>query len=337
MAEWIPCMKLFQRVFWSLMLCLVIAAPALAGSKEATISLSRSPEPPFCAIPGQTSVQTSWSITYSTTPLSVKYFLQDPTRLINLEYQEYPFATGVNITRNWAVPTGSVDGKYWIRVEFRSLESGNEANAEVAFYVCSETGTICATKLADTNCNGQIDPGIDQPVPNWWICLHTPLGDDLCKQADSDGQACWSGIPLGDYTVSELPIAGWETIGATTYSVTLENSTPQSFTFLNRNLAECYHACCLPNGNCVVLLETECGTQGGTWQSSPTCDGVVCPLPTGNCCDHAVPECLVMTEAECAAVPGEWLGTVPCDVQTNCREPVPTERTSWGQIKNVYR
>ena len=159
-----------------------------------------------------------------------------------------------------------MDGKYWIRVEYWSLEAGNEANAEVTFYVCSETGTICATKLADTNCNGQLDPGIDQPIPGWWICLTTPLGDDYCQQTDANGQACWSGIPLGDYTVYEVPAGGLGADRADDYNVTLVDGTPQSFTFLNRNLADCYHACCLPDGSCVVLLQTDCEAQGGIWQ-----------------------------------------------------------------------
>ena len=313
-------MKSFQRVLLPLLLCLVIAAPALAGSKEATISLSRTPEPPFCAIPGQTSVQISWNITYATTPLRVKYFLQDPTRLINLESQIYPNATGVSITRNWAVPLGSVDGKYWVRVEFWSLESGNEANAEVTFYVCSETGTICATKLADTNCNGQLDPGVDQPIPGWWVCLTTPLGDDYCKQAGPDGQACWSGIPFGTYTVYEVPATGWETIGPAEFTVTLVNATPQSVTFLNRNLALCYHACCLPNGSCVVLLETDCVAQGGTWQSSPTCTGVTCPQPPGACC---LPDgsCQDVTAAVCQTLGGQWHGYGTDCATTDCAQP----------------
>jgi hypothetical protein len=305
-------MKRFQSVLLPLLLCLVIVAPAVAGSdKEATISLSRTPEPPYCAVPGQSSVHISWNITYATTPLRVKYFLQDPTRLINLEQQIYPGATGVNIARDWAVPAGSVDGKYWVRVEFWSLEAGNEANAEVTFYVCTEMGTICAEKFADTNCNGVLDLGIDQPIPGWWICITTPLGDDYCMQTDANGQACWTGIPLGNYFVYEVPVAGWDPIiGADGYNVTLGGRTPTppaAYTFLNRNRTDCNHACCLPNGNCVVLLQTECEAQGGTWQTSATCASVACPQPPGACC---LPNgsCQFVTAAECQALGGVWNG-----------------------------
>ncbi len=299
-------MKLCQRLL-PLLLCVMMALPVFASSKEATISLSRDPEPPFCAVPGQTSVEIHWEISYATTPNRVKYFLQDPTRLINLEQEVYLGATGVNITRYWPVPAGSVDGKYWIRVEYWSFEAGNEANAEVTFYVCNETGTICATKLADSNCNGVVDPGIDQPVPGWWICLTTPFGDDYCLQTGLDGQVCWTGIPLGDYYVYEAPVAGWVPIGPSSYFVSLVDGTPQSFTFLNQNTAACYHACCLPDGSCVVLMEVECVAQGGIWQASPTCDGVACPQPPGACC-FPDGSCQFVTNEACLALGGVWYG-----------------------------
>ena len=63
----------------------------------------------------------------------------------------------------------------------------------------------------------------------------------------------------------------------------------------------------------------------------------VCPvLPPvlGACCDASTGNCTVTAQADCVF---EWLGAdVPCNV-TTCRPPVPTERTSWGQIKNSYR
>ena len=67
-----------------------------------------------------------------------------------------------------------------------------------------------------------------------------------------------------------------------------------------------------------------------------TCVPNVCPLPTGNCCDQLTGNCSVVTEAACTAAGFTWLGAGPCNAET-CREPVPTERTSWGHIKNIYR
>jgi hypothetical protein len=310
----------------------------MAQPREATITLGRDPEPPFCVMNPGGTINIDWNIEHQTTPNRVEYYLQDPTRTINLEQQTYPGGTGLVISRSWNVPNGATDGKYWIRVEYWSFESGNESNAEVTFYVCTDTGSLCLTKLADSNCNGQVDPGIDQPVPGYWLCLTTPEGDDFCKQTGADGTACWSGIPLGDYTVYEAELPGWEPVGPTSYAVTLVNGDTQSFTFLNRNLADCYHACCLLDGSCVVVLEATCTQLGGTWHAEPSCDGVACPPPpsTGACC-FIDGSCQVLTQEACVAASGQFQGNdVPCTPGL-CPPPVPTERSSWGQIKNLYR
>ena len=199
----------------------VAAVPALTAPLEATISLGRDPEPPMCALNPGGTVEITWNIEHTTTPNYVYYKLEDPTRTIILEDSTYAGGSGVTITRNWTVPAGSVDGKYWVRVEYWSFEAGNEANAEVTFYVCTDTGTICAEKWEDVNGDDECD-GLDAPLEGWWICLQTPLGDTYCKQTGVDGRVCWTGLPLGDYTVYENVFPGWLPVYPTSYDVTLD-------------------------------------------------------------------------------------------------------------------
>ncbi|MEZ4650727.1 MAG: hypothetical protein R3E97_18485 [Candidatus Eisenbacteria bacterium] len=66
-------------------------------------------------------------------------------------------------------------------------------------------------------------------------------------------------------------------------------------------------ACCLVDGSCSILTETECTESGGTYQGQGVlCDPNPCPQPaaTGACCfDDG--SCAVTTEADCG---GAYLG-----------------------------
>jgi hypothetical protein len=199
---------------------------------EATISLGRDPEPPMCVLNPGGVIDISWNIEHTTTPNYVYYKLEDPTRTIIYEDQTYPGSTGITINRQWTVPAGAPDGKYWIRVEYWSFEAGNEANAEVTFYVCSETGGVCAEKWEDTDENLAHGPG-DTPLSGWWICLETPLGDTYCKQTDVNGEVCWYDLPLGDYRIYENLLPGWVAIHPESYEFTLTGDPIPPFIFLN--------------------------------------------------------------------------------------------------------
>ena len=207
-------------------------AAAIAAPMEATISLGRDPEPPFCALNPDGTVDITWNIEHETTPNYVYFKIEDPTRTIIYEDETYPGSAGITVARQWTVPAGAPDGKYWIRVEYWSFEAGNEANAEVTFYVCTSTEDVCAEKWEDLNCNEVID-GDDRLVPNWWICLDTPLGDTYCQQTDAAGQVCWTGLPLGDYTIYEVMMGGWVAISPASYSFTLTGGA-EDFTFFNK-------------------------------------------------------------------------------------------------------
>jgi hypothetical protein len=184
---------------------LAFASSAIAVPMEATTSLGRDPEPPICVMNAGGTVDITWDIEHTTTPNYVYYRLEDPNRAIIYEDSTYAGSSGITISRQWTVPVGAPDGKYWVRIEYWSFEAGNEANAEVTFYVCSGTGYICANKFEDVDRNGDCNEAVT--IPDWWICLTTPLGDTYCKQTDANGEVCWYDLPLGDYTVFEPSVA----------------------------------------------------------------------------------------------------------------------------------
>jgi hypothetical protein len=74
------------------------------------------------------------------------------------------------------------------------------------------------------------------------------------------------------------------------------------------------------------------------WTLDGTCDPNLCPPPPaqGACCNTITGSCTVTTELVCVA-PLVWRGAgVPCNAQS-CSPVIPVERSSWGQIKNLYR
>jgi hypothetical protein len=120
----------------------VLVAPAQIEDGDAEITLGIQPEPPSCVENPGGTLYIEWEINYSTTPLEVIYELWDETQTILMETETYPGSSGVSIQREWVVPDGTAPGTYWVRVEFYSVEAGNEANAEVAFLVCEGTSTL---------------------------------------------------------------------------------------------------------------------------------------------------------------------------------------------------
>jgi hypothetical protein len=214
---------------------LIVTGIAFADPMVATITLGRDPEPPMCVDNPGGTVTINWDIEHITTPNYVYFKIEDPTRTTILDSLTYSGSTGINIVRDWTVPSGSVDGKYWVRVEYWSFEAGNEANAEVTFYVCTGTGDICAEKRADLTDDGDCEDAGDLPQANWWIGLTTPYGDTYYKKTDVNGQACWTGLMMGDYTITEVMMAGWEPLGPTSYPVTLSGSTEWVY-FCNREI-----------------------------------------------------------------------------------------------------
>jgi hypothetical protein len=95
-------------------------------------------------------------------------------------------------------------------------------------------------------------------------------------------------------------------------------------------------ACCYPDGACLMVLQDAC-VAPGVWYGGD-CSAVQCPVVhTGACC-LANEVCEVLTPAACAALGGEYKGDdFPCAPVNPCIVIIPTEPTSWGQIKANYR
>jgi len=133
-----------RLVRFTMLLPLVLLAgtPALlptpGADPECTIWLGTDPEPPECVENPGGVTTIFWSVTYSTTPDYVYYRLTDPNADI-VEEQYYSGDSGVDIVREWVVPEDSMDGAYWVGIEYWSEEVGLEGVAEVVFLVCSGT------------------------------------------------------------------------------------------------------------------------------------------------------------------------------------------------------
>ena len=67
-------------------------------------------------------------------------------------------------------------------------------------------------------------------------------------------------------------------------------------------------ACCLPSGDCLEILASECAAQGGTYLGDGvSCQSANCPAPTGACCVD-LGQCMTLSEADCVGVGGAYQG-----------------------------
>jgi len=95
-------------------------------------------------------------------------------------------------------------------------------------------------------------------------------------------------------------------------------------------------ACCI-GGICQPMFLENCTLVGGTWMQGIPCDPNPCQAV---CCFQQLTSphgCEIMLEAACAAASGFWHPEwVTCDPNP-CEIYTPVEKSSWGQIKNMYR
>jgi hypothetical protein len=253
----------------------------LAAPMTATISLGRDPEPPICVINSGGVIDITWNIEHTTTPNYVYFKIEDPTRTTILDQETYTGNDGLSVARQWTVPPGSVDGKYWVRVEYWSLESGNEANAEVTFYVCTDTGDLCGHKWQDVDRDANCADD-STPVESWWICITTPFNDTYCKRTGADGSVCWSGLIPGGYSMYEPPVSGWSPVGPSSYETDVYSGETTSLDFCNASEVK-RGACCGPWGTvaCILAYENWCVNQGGIFMGEgTTCGGGTCVTST---------------------------------------------------------
>jgi hypothetical protein len=78
-------------------------------------------------------------------------------------------------------------------------------------------------------------------------------------------------------------------------------------------------ACCLPDGSCQILSDTDCAGQNGTYRGEfTTCNTANCPAPSGACC-LSNGACLVLSPANCTIANGSYLGNnVVCGANSTC-------------------
>jgi hypothetical protein len=95
-------------------------------------------------------------------------------------------------------------------------------------------------------------------------------------------------------------------------------------------------ACCNPDtGECTITTLANCAY---TWLGADVpCNVQTCPppIPRGACCDPQG-NCTITTQAECLP-PNVWHPEWTSCEPNYCPPPVPTQNTTWGQIKANYR
>jgi hypothetical protein len=94
-------------------------------------------------------------------------------------------------------------------------------------------------------------------------------------------------------------------------------------------------ACCAAQGTCALTMRADC-EQPSQWHAEwPACEPNPCPTPVGACC--ALDEsCRLTILVDCDS-PAVWRSEFTVCDPNPCLTPSPTERTSWGQLKNRYR
>lgn len=286
--------------------------------------------------------------------------------------QEFPNSTYYYLS--WYVPDNANDGIYHYVVDYVSQE-GVTAEIQAGFLVAGRTTGLCAFKFIDEDGDGIFDEGVESLASGWEICLTGPITG--CKTTDADGAACWFFIPSGAYQVCETLQPGYVPTTPPCQDVVISSNVIGKAIFGNKvapptgaccapdgscsifTESDClaqggtYYgdgstcdpnpcpppvgACCLEGGTCIVMSEEICLGQGGIYYGNGTvCEPNPCPPPVGACC-LITGECIVTTADDCAAQNGSYQGDgVGCDPDP-CPPPVPTEHTTWGRMKRLYR
>jgi hypothetical protein len=287
--------------------------PVLAD-QEAVITLGVTPLPPDCVQnPGGTAA-IAWSITHQTTPDHVTYHLYDPTHTIIYDQQVYPGSTGLNISRNWTVPSPLPQGFYWVRVEYYSVGIGLEAWAETGFLICAPSHVCCVGEVCvivpEAECvalGGVFHPELDScGPPNPCALPHVCCVGETCFLVLAEDCAELGGV----------------------FHPELDSCGPP-------NPCALPHVCCVGE-DCIIVLVEECDAQGGVFH--PELDSCGPPNPCALphvCCVGA--NCFLLTQEECDAQGGLFLPEFDsCDPENPCAN-TPALPDSWGGLKNLYR
>jgi hypothetical protein len=94
-------------------------------------------------------------------------------------------------------------------------------------------------------------------------------------------------------------------------------------------------ACCEPvTGVCTYVLQAQC-VAPSVWHPEWACNPSNCPVePMGACCAPNG-DCTYVYAGQCLP-PSVWHSEWTC-VHNGCPPPIPTESSSWGKIKAVFR
>ncbi|MES2727951.1 MAG: PKD domain-containing protein [Bacteroidota bacterium] len=102
---------------------------------------------------------------------------------------------------------------------------------------CNTTGSICGTKLNDSDCDGNVSPATDLGLSGWTIVLKDNLGNIIATQVtDNQGNYCFTGLTPGNYSVSEVNQAGWTQTfpsGSGVHNITLTSGSVATALFGN--------------------------------------------------------------------------------------------------------
>jgi YVTN family beta-propeller protein len=228
-------LRLFIAVGLALLLGVVLLTIAFAtpASPQGTITMGRSPSPPQSVSRGMTEVIT-WTVTTGDNhPDKIVFKLFDPKDVL-IDTQEYPGATGLSVTRLFIVPTSPVEGPYWARVYYYSLESGFEAEAAVKFLV-AERGNLHVYKFNDVNGDGKQQAG-EGPLQDVLVRMRNPYGDIVGKYTGADGWITWDGIAIGDYQLTETVPTGYRATLPVSQPATVNIDATTYVTFANQPL-----------------------------------------------------------------------------------------------------
>jgi hypothetical protein len=180
------------------------------------------------------------------------------------------------------------------------------------------TGACCDHATGDCAITAQAACGFE------WLGAGVPCDVETCQPPPPPITGACCDQATGDCVVTTQAGCPFDWLGAGV-SCDAETCPPPQ----PPEGACCNHA----TGDCSITTQVSCAFD---WLgASMSCDVQICsPPPSGACCDHTTSSCSITSQGSCLS---DWLGAdVPCNL-TTCRLPLPTERSSWGQIKNSYR
>lgn len=161
--------------------------------------------------------------------------------------------------------------------------------------------------------------------------MGTPQGEGTdCDPDPCGGPAteacCFPDGSCGMLTVDLCTQAGGTSQGAGTNCDTFPCGEPPA------------QACCFDDGHCELLVPDACSDAfGSTEYGVLSCDPNPCPQPQLKpCCFHDKP-CEVIYESDCYAQNGMPSDDGALCIEITCPIAIPTEKTTWGQVRAMFR